>query len=92
MRAHNAVTPEDLKMLSGVPSNEVVLGETIHFTFRYLSHEAKAGEAGSKVETLEAENTKLRRDLISTMDKANSTKEKAKALADDLKVEKQLTM
>ena len=32
------------------------------------------------------------RDLISTMDEANTAKEKAKALADDLKVKKQLTM
>ena len=32
------------------------------------------------------------RDLISIMDEANTAKEKAKALADDLKVKKQLTM
>ena len=60
-----------------------VLEETIHITSEYL-----AMEEGSKVETLEAENAKLRRDLISAMDKANYAKEKAKALADDLKVEK----
>lgn len=43
------------------------------------------------MKALEAENAKLR-DLIFAMDEANSTKEKAKALADDLKAERQLTM
>ena len=47
---------------------------------------------GSKVEALEAEVAKLRRDLITAMDDANTAKEKAKALANGLKVEKQLTM
>jgi len=46
---------------------------------------------GSKVEALEAEVAKLRRDLITAMDDANTAKEKAKALANGLKVEKQLT-
>lgn len=46
--------------------------------------------AGSKVEALEAEVTKLKKDLITAMDEANSAKEKAKALANKLKVEKQL--
>ena len=46
---------------------------------------------GSKVEALEAEVAKLRRDLITAMDYANTAKEKAKALANGLKVEKQLT-
>ena len=44
------------------------------------------------MEASEAENPKLRRGLISAMDEANTTKEKAKALVDDLKVEKQLTV
>ena len=69
-----------------------VLGETIHIASEYLGHEAKAVSAGSKVEASEAENPKLRRGLISAMDEANTTKEKAKALVDDLKVEKQLTV
>ena len=43
---------------------------------------------GSKVEALEAENAKLRKELISAMDEANTTKEKSKALADDLRTEK----
>ena len=42
----------------------------------------------SKVEALEAEVTNLRRNLITAMDNANTATEKAKALADELKVEK----
>ena len=48
--------------------------------------------AGSKEEALEAEATKLKRDLITVKDEANTAKEKNKTLANDLKVEKQLTM
>ena len=48
--------------------------------------------AVSKMEALEAEAAKLRRDLITTVDEANTTKEKATALANELKVEKQLTL
>lgn len=67
-----------------------VLGETIHITSEYLGHEAKTVLAGSKVEALETESAKLRRDLIFLMDKANTVKEKAKVLVDELKVESQL--
>ena len=44
------------------------------------------------MEALEGEATKLKRDLITVMDEANTAKEKNKTLANDLKVEKQLTM
>ena len=44
--------------------------------------------ARPKVEALEADVTNLKKDLIATIDEANSTKEKAKALANELKVEK----
>ena len=64
----------------------------IHIMSGYLSHEVKATSVGSKVEALEAENAKLRKELISTMDEANTTKEKTKALADDLRTEKQLNV
>ena len=47
---------------------------------------------GSKVEALETEVTKLSRELITAMDDANIAKEKAKALADELRVKKQLTL
>lgn len=42
--------------------------------------------AGSKVEALEAEAAKLKRDLIVVMDEANTTKDKNKTLANELKV------
>ena len=64
----------------------------IHFTSECLSHEAKAVSVGSKVEALAVENAKLWKELISAMDEANTTKDKAKALADDLRTEKQLTV
>ena len=46
----------------------------------------------SKVQALEAENSKLRKDLISAMDEANTAKERAKVLANDLSAERQLTL
>jgi len=42
----------------------------------------------SRVEALEAENSKLKKDLIAAMDEANTVKEKAKVLSDDLRVER----
>ena len=46
----------------------------------------------SKVKALETKAAKLRRELITAMDDANIAKEKAKALADELRVKKQLTL
>ena len=40
------------------------------------------------MEALEAENSKLKKDLISAMDKANTIKEKVKVLGDDLRAER----
>ena len=65
-----------------------MLGETIHITSEYMSQEAKAMSVGSKVEALEAENSKLRKEFIFAMDEANTTKEKAKVLADNLRAER----
>ena len=45
----------------------------------------------SRMKALEAENSKLKKDLIVTMDEANTIKEKAKTLSDDLRAERQLT-
>jgi len=44
------------------------------------------------VEALEVENSKLKKDLISAMEKANTIKEKVKILGDDLRAERQLTL
>ena len=41
---------------------------------------------------MEAENSKLKKDLISTMDETNTIKKKVKVLGDDLKVKRQLTL
>ena len=57
-----------------------------------LSYEVKAASVGSRVETLEVKNSKLRKDLIAAMDKANTAKEKAKVLFDDLRAERRLTL
>ena len=48
--------------------------------------------AGSKVQALEVEVAKLKKGLITVMDEANIAKEKTKTLANELKVEKQLTV
>ena len=48
--------------------------------------------AMSRVEALEAENWKLKKDLITAMDEANSLKEKVKVIGDDLRAERQLTV
>ena len=58
----------------------------------YLGQEEKAMVARSKMEALETKAVKLRRELITAMDDANTGKEKAKALANELRVEKQLTL
>ena len=49
-----------------------VLGESLHITSEYLTHEAKIASTVSKVEALEAENSTLKKDLIYVMDKANT--------------------
>ena len=68
------------------------MGESIHITSKYLSQEAKSASVRFRVEALEAENSKLRKDLISTMDEANTVKENVKVLGDELRVERQLTL
>lgn len=46
--------------------------------------------ATSKVEVLEAEGSHLQKDLIATMDDNNASKEKIKALSEELKAKKLL--
>ena len=75
-----------------VGSSFQVLGETIHITSKYLIQEAKATSVGSKVQVLEAKNSKLRKDLISAMDEANSSKEKVKVLSNNLRAKTQLNL
>ena len=65
-----------------------VLGESLHITSEYLTHEAKIASTVSKVKALEAENYKLKNDIISVMDDANTIKEKVKVLGDNLRTER----
>ena len=62
-----------------------VLGETIHITSKYLANKEKVVVANSKVETLEAEGSRLRKDLIAAMDDSNASKEKIKAQSKELR-------
>ena len=48
--------------------------------------------ANSKAKSLEAETSRLRKDLINAMEDGNVAKEKIKSLGMELKVEKALTM
>ena len=45
----------------------------------------------SRIEALEKENSELKKNLIVSMDKTTSLKEKVKTLDDDLRVERKLT-
>ena len=69
-----------------------MLGESLHLSSKYLAQEAKVEFAVSRVAAFEAENSKLKKDLIIAMDEANLAKEKANTLSDDLRAERQLTM
>ena len=46
----------------------------------------------SKMKALGVENSKLKKDLIVAMDEANTIKEKAKTLGDNLRAKRQLTL
>ena len=54
----------------------------------YLSNKEKVVIANSKNESVEAESSKLRKDLIEAMDKTNMVKVKIKELNEALRVEK----
>ena len=64
-----------------------VLGESLYITSKYLASEAKVESARSHASSLEAENSKLRKELIVAKDDANQAKEKL----DELRVERELT-
>ena len=69
-----------------------VLGESLCLTTNYLGIEEKVGVVNSKLESIEAESSKLRKDLIEAMDEVNTAKEKIKELNEALKVEKMLVV
>ena len=68
-----------------------VLGESLHITSEYLASKAKVESARSHASSVEAENSKLRKELIATMNDANQAKEKLRTLTDELRVERELT-
>ena len=68
-----------------------VLGESLHITSEYLAFEAKVESARSHASSIEAENSKLREELIAAMDDANQAKEKLRILTEELRVEQELT-
>ena len=61
----------------------------MHITTQYLANEEKAVVANSKVEALESEASGLRKDLITTMDSLNASKEQVQALTEQLDAKKQ---
>ena len=68
-----------------------VLGESLHITSEYLVSKAKVESARSHTSSVEAENSKLRKELITAMDDANQAKEKLRTLMEELRVERELT-
>ena len=68
-----------------------VLGESLHITLEYLASEPKVESTRSHASSMEAENSKLRKELIAAMDDANQAKEKLRILTEELKVEWELT-
>ena len=67
-----------------------VLGESLRLTTDYLSIEEKVVVTQSKAESIEAESSQLRKDLMEAMDQVMKSKEKAYELKKALKVEKKL--
>ena len=63
-----------------------MLGESLHLTSEFLTQEARVESAVARVAALEAKNSKLKKDLITSMNEANVAKEKAKTLNDDLEL------
>ena len=61
-------------------------------TTNYLNNEEKVVVANSKVDSIEAETSKLRKDLIEAMDQSTKAKEKVKDLKEALKFEKNLVI
>ena len=69
-----------------------VLGESLHITSEYLTQKAKVASLTSKMEAMEAETSTFKQKLIESMNEATTLKEKVKALNDDLRAERQLTL
>ena len=68
-----------------------MLGKSLHLTLEYLALAAKVEFARSHALSLEAENSKLKKELIAAMNDANLAKEKLRTLTEELRVERELT-
>ena len=68
-----------------------MLGESPHLTSEYLASEAKVESAQSHASSLEAENSKLKKELIAAINDANLAKEKLRTSTEELRVERELT-
>ena len=68
-----------------------MLGESLHITSEYLASKANVESARSHASSLEAENSKLKKELIAAMNDANLAKEKLRTLTEELRVEWELT-
>ena len=64
-----------------------MLRESLHLYSKYLAQEAKVESAASWVSISKAENSKLKKELITTIGEANHAKEQVKTLSDDLRGE-----
>ncbi|KAL0000412.1 hypothetical protein SO802_014193 [Lithocarpus litseifolius] len=101
-RAQGAVTADDLrdlpdKRFSAIAAHHVhklvqLLGESLHKSAEYAAQKAMVSSMKSQTNTLEAENSTLKKDFIDSMGEANSLKEKVKSLNDDLRAERQLCL
>ncbi|KAK9991584.1 hypothetical protein SO802_026569 [Lithocarpus litseifolius] len=99
-RAHDVITDDKLKGLLSISSHELfsrhihklvqVLGQSLRLTTDNLSSEEKIAVANSKVDSIEAESSQLRKDLIEAIDQSTKAKEKVKELKEAVKIEKKL--
>ena len=67
------------------------MGESLHITLEYLASEVKVESARSHASSLEAKNSKLKKELIAAMNDANLAKEKLRTLTNKLMVKQELT-
>ena len=68
-----------------------MLGESLHLTSGYLASKAKVESVRSHASSLEEKNSKLKKELIVSMNDANLAKEKLRTLTEKLRVEWELT-
>nr|POE69237.1 hypothetical protein CFP56_41116 [Quercus suber] len=69
-----------------------VLGDSLLLTTDYLSTEVKVVVVNSKLESVETKSSKLRKDLIVSMDETNKANEKIRELNEALQMEKALVV